>query len=124
VAESGSGGSALGPLEAEVMAVLWQADRPVSVREVVVRLNTDRAASLAYTTVMTVLTRLAGKGILVREQHGRGFVYTPAVADTAEIAVRGVLAEFGDAALARFVEQVELDPQLRSRLRKLMEARS
>ncbi len=124
MAESGGGGSALGPLEAEVMAVLWQADRPVSVREVVVRLNTDRATPLAYTTVMTGLTRLAGKAILVREQHGRGFVYTPAVADTAEIAVRGVLAEFGDAALARFVERVELDPQLRSRLRKLMEARS
>ena len=118
------GGSTLGPLEAEVMVVLWQADGPVSVREVVERLNAGRAAPLAYTTVMTVLSRLAGKGILVREQQGRGFVYTPAVADTAEIAVRGVLAEFGDAALARFVERVELDPRLRARLRKLMEAKS
>ena len=114
------GGSALGPLEAEAMAVLWQADAPLSVREVVDRLNAGRAAPLAYTTVMTVLSRLAGKGILVREQQGRGFVYTPAVADTAEIAVRGVLAEFGDAALARFVDRVELDPALRARLRKLM----
>jgi predicted transcriptional regulator len=124
VAESGGGGSALGPLEAEVMAVLWQADGPVSVREVAGRLNAGRAAPLAYTTVMTVLSRLAGKGILVREQQGRGFVYSPAVADTAEIAVRGVLAEFGDAALARFVERVELDPRLRARLRKLMGASS
>lgn len=123
MAESG-GGSALGPLEAEVMAVLWQADGPVSVREVAERLNARRAAALAYTTVMTVLSRLAGKGILIREQQGRGFVYTPAVADTAEIAVRGVLAEFGDAALARFVERVELDPRLRARLRKLMGASS
>jgi predicted transcriptional regulator len=114
------GGSALGPLEAEAMAVLWQADTPLSVREVVDRLNAGRAAPLAYTTVMTVLSRLAGKGILVREQQGRGFVYTPAVADTAEIAVRGVLAEFGDAALARFVDRVKLDPALRARLRKLM----
>ena len=114
------GGSTLGPLEAEVMVVLWRADGPASVRDVVERLNADRAAPLAYTTVMTVLSRLAGKGILVREQQGRGFVYTPVVADTAEIAVRGVLAEFGDAALARFVERVELDPRLRARLRKLM----
>jgi predicted transcriptional regulator len=114
------GGSALGPLEAEAMGVLWQADAPLSVREVVDRLNAGRVAPLAYTTVMTVLSRLAGKGILVREQQGRGFVYTPAVADTAEIAVRGVLAEFGDAALARFVDRVELDPALRARLRKLM----
>jgi predicted transcriptional regulator len=124
VAESGGGGSALGPREAEVMAVLWQSDGPVSVREVVQRLNAGRTAPLAYTTVMTVLSRLAGRGILVREQQGRGYVYSPAVADTAEIAVRGVLAEFGDAALARFVERVELDPGLRARLRKLMGASS
>ncbi len=121
--ESG-GSSALGPLEAEVMAVLWQAEAPVSVRAVADRLNADRTPPLAYTTVMTVLSRLAGKGILVREQQGRGFVYTPVVADTADIAVREVLAEFGDAALARFVERVELDPGLRARLRKLMGATS
>jgi predicted transcriptional regulator len=107
-------------LEADVMAVLWAADGPVSVREVFDRLNEDRAAPLAYTTVMTVLSRLAGKQIVVREQQGRSFMYVPAVADTAEIAVRGVLAEFGDAALARFVDQVQLDPRLRARLRKLM----
>jgi hypothetical protein len=32
-----------------------------------------------------------------------------------------VLDEFGEAALARFVEQVELEPRLRARLRRLME---
>jgi predicted transcriptional regulator len=102
------------------MAVLWEADGPVLVRDVADRLNAYRASPLAYTTVMTVLSRLAGKQIVVREQRGRSFAYTPAVADTAEIAVRGVLAEFGDAALARFVDRVQLDPQLRARLRKLM----
>jgi predicted transcriptional regulator len=107
-------------LEAEVMAALWEADGPVLVRDVADRLNADRASPLAYTTVMTVLSRLAAKQIVVREQQGRSFVYTPAVADTAEIAVRGVLAEFGDAALARFVDQVQLDPRLRARLRSLM----
>jgi len=121
VAESGAGGSALGPLEAEVMGVLWRAGEPTSVREVVDRLNAGRESPLAYTTVMTVLTRLAGKGVLAREARGRGFVYTPAVADTADIAVRGVLAEFGDAALARFVDRVELDSGLRARLRRLMD---
>jgi predicted transcriptional regulator len=119
MADSG-GSSALGPLEAEVMVVLWAVPGSISVREVADRLNGGRSAPLAYTTVMTVLSRLAAKGIVTRERHGRGFVYSAAVADTAEIAVRGVLAEFGDAALARFVDQVELDPELRARLRKLM----
>src|SRR6266705_4051362 len=116
-------GSTLGPLEAEVMAVLWQAGRPLPVREVAAELNAGRDAALAYTTVMTVMSRLAAKGILARSRSGRLFVYTPVAADTAEIAVRGVLAEFGDAALARFVERAELDPRLRERLRRLMEQR-
>ncbi len=110
----------LGSLEAEVMAVLWQAGTPLSVRETADRLNADRAALLAYTTVMTVLSRLAGKGILARQRSGRGYAYRPVARDTAEIAVRDVLGQFGDAALARFVDQVELDPQLRRRLRRVM----
>jgi predicted transcriptional regulator len=121
VAEKGGAGSTLGPLEAEVMAVMWRAGRPLPVREVAVELNAGRDAALAYTTVMTVMSRLAGKGILVRSRSGRRFVYAPVAADIAEIAVRSVLAEFGDAALARFVERVELDPPLRERLRRLME---
>ena len=123
MAEHGGAGSALGPLEAEVRAVLWRAGPPLPVREVATELNAGRGAALAYTTVMTVMSRLAAKGILARSRSGRRFVYTPVAADTAEIAVRGVLAEFGDAALARFVEQAELDPQLRERLRRLMEQR-
>jgi predicted transcriptional regulator len=117
--EAGGGGP-LGPLEADVMAVVWRDGGPVSVRDVADRLNAGRAAPLAYTTVMTVMSRLAGKGILARKPAGRGFVYRPVMTDTADIAVRGVLDEFGDAALARFVERVEVDPKLRARLRRLM----
>jgi predicted transcriptional regulator len=116
-----AGRGRLGPLEAEVMAVLWRTGRPMPVREVAEAVNAGRGSPLAYTTVLTVMTRLAGKNILVRSRSGRGYVYTPVAADTAEIAVRGVLDEFGEAALARFVEQVELEPRLQARLRRLME---
>lgn len=120
MADQGGAGSVLGPLEADVMAVLWRAGEPLLVKEVVAKLNAGRDAALAYTTVMTVMSRLAAKGILARSRSGRRFVYAPVAADAAEIAVRGVLAEFGDAALARFVERAELDPRLRERLRRLM----
>lgn len=103
------------------MVVLWGVGRPMPVREVAGAVNAGRGSPLAYTTVLTVMTRLAGKNILARSRSGRGYVYTPVAADTAEIAVRGVLDEFGEAALARFVEQVELEPRLRARLRQLME---
>jgi predicted transcriptional regulator len=103
------------------MRVLWHSGRPMPVREVAEAINAGRGSPLAYTTVLTVLSRLARKNILARSRSGRGYAYTPVAADRAEIAVRGVLAEFGDAALARFVDRVELDPGLRARLRRLME---
>ncbi len=121
VPDQGSSAGRLGPLEAEVLGVLWRSGRPMPVREVTGTLNAGRGAPLAYTTVMTVMSRLARKGILARSRSGRVYIYAPMAADTAEIAVRGVLAEFGDAALARFVERVELDDGLRGRLRRLME---
>ena len=119
--DQGARGGGLGPLEAAVLRVLWDSGRPMPVREVAEAINAGRGSPLAYTTVLTVMSRLARKKILARSRSGRGYIYTPVAADSAEIAVRGVLAEFGDAALARFVEQVELDPGLRARLQGLME---
>lgn len=35
----------------------------------------------AYTTIQTVLNRLADRGLLARERHGRSFTYTPSVSE-------------------------------------------
>lgn len=102
------------------MKVLWSGEGPMSVREVLARLNEARSEPLAYTTVMTVLTRLADKGILERVRDGRGYVYEPAVSDTAQIAVRGVMRDFGDAALAHFVDEARADPEMLRRLQRLL----
>ena len=102
------------------MEVLWARREPQTVRQVLDALNADRDAPLAYTTVMTVLVRLADKGVLVREPAGRGFVYAPAVGDEAAIAVQGVVRDYGEAALAHFVDQAKADPKLYRRLRRLM----
>jgi predicted transcriptional regulator len=110
----------LGPLEAEVMDVLWSASHPMSVREVLARLNESRSEPLAYTTAMTVLARLADKDILARVRDGRGFVYEPAVSDVAQIAVRGVMRDFGDAAMAHFVDEARADPEMLQRLQRLL----
>ena len=111
----------LGPLEAEVMNVLWALDEPAMVREVLERLNRRRDPALAYTTVMTVMARLAQKGLLRRAPKGRGYAYEPAVKDAAELAVRDVVRSFGDSAVAHFVEEARADPELMRRLQKLME---
>jgi BlaI family penicillinase repressor len=65
----------LGELEADVMSVVWRRGR-ASVRDVKDALKSGRA--LAYTTVMTVMTRLSEKGMLDRHKEGRAFIYTPA----------------------------------------------
>lgn len=111
----------LGPLEAEVMEAAWTAQQPLSVRVVLERLNDARTSPLAYTTVMTVMSRLAEKGVLRRRLDGRGYVYEAAVPDAAAIAVRNVVRDFGDAAIVGFVDEARADPKLRARLRRLLE---
>lgn len=70
----------LGELERAVMEQLWDAARTgpggATVRDVLEALPADRG--LAYTTVMTVLDRLAKKGLVTRERDGRAWRYTPA----------------------------------------------
>jgi BlaI family transcriptional regulator, penicillinase repressor len=112
--------SLLGPLETEVMGVVWAAQGAMTVRAVLDELNRERRQPLAYTTVMTVMARLAEKEVLRRSKDGRGYVYEAAVDNVAGIAVRDVIRDFGESALASFVEQARSDPKLLKRLERLM----
>ncbi|MER8043670.1 BlaI/MecI/CopY family transcriptional regulator [Streptomyces sp. NPDC094032] len=117
---SSPGGVVLGALETEIMNVLWSAPGPLSVRDVLDRVNERRATPLAYTTIMTVLGRLADKGATTRTKQGRGYLYTAAVADEAALAVREVIRDFGAAAVAHFVDEARATPELMARLERLM----
>ncbi len=66
----------LGELEQAVMEVLWESPTALPVRDVQAKLSGER--ELAYTTVMTVMDRLAKKGQLLRELDGRAWRYSPA----------------------------------------------
>jgi predicted transcriptional regulator len=92
-----------GELAGEVLGLLQAAGKPLSPADVRERLGGD----LAYTTVVTILSRLHAKGVLDRERDGRAFRYSP-VADEPGLAARrmaSVLAAEADreAVLARFV---------------------
>ncbi len=57
------------------MSVIWnQGD--VTVQDVKEALEPDRP--LAYTTIMTVMSRLVKKGLLVRVKEGKAYLYRPA----------------------------------------------
>ena len=63
----------LGPLEMEVLGLL-HGDTEKSVSDIVSNLEKD----LAYTTVMTVLSRLYDKGLVTRQKRGRQYMYLQA----------------------------------------------
>lgn len=66
--------SALGDLERAVMERLWAVSgEPLTVREVHAALAEER--EIAYTTVMTVMDRLARKGLVLQERDGRAYRY-------------------------------------------------
>lgn len=102
------------------MALVWRADRPLSVREAVGELNVGRPRPLAYTTVMTVMSRLSEKGALSRERAGRSYLYSAAAPDAAGLAVRSVLQTYGEAAIAHFVNEAQADPDVLEKLRRLL----
>jgi predicted transcriptional regulator len=112
----------LGELEAAVMQVLWDANEPLRVRDVLERLDTGRP--LAYTTVMTVLDNLHRKQWVERELVGKAYDYEPAFSreEAAARALRDVLDDSGDphAVLSHFVASVtdEETDLLRNALRK------
>jgi predicted transcriptional regulator len=74
---------ASGQLEAEILAILQRAGTPLTPGEVSERL----AGGLAYTTVVTILSRLHAKGVLVRNRSHRAYAYVP-VADKPGLAAR------------------------------------
>lgn len=99
----------LGDLEADVMKVVWKENK-VTVRDVYEQLRLDK--KLAYTTVMTIMTRLAEKGLLAKEPQGNAYVYTPTISEgqfaqkvVSEV-LDGLLEEFAEPAISHMVNRL------------------
>jgi predicted transcriptional regulator len=114
----------LGPLEGRIMRAVWSGaiGQPFVVRDV-----QKVTPELAYTTLMTTLSRLAEKGILNQERvpHHRAYAYRSLggaeefLAMASREQVNRLLEQFGDAALAAFAARLEeLAPAQRERLRR------
>ena len=114
----------VGELEAAVLAALWDRGElsTPTVYEIV-----GRPRSLAYTTILTVLQRLHGKGLARRREHGKSHLYEAAVTREAFAARRGQtvaseIAALGPAGVAAFLAEVErLDPEVVAEARRLLE---
>ncbi|MER5432141.1 BlaI/MecI/CopY family transcriptional regulator [Streptomyces sp. NPDC002588] len=100
-----------GELEVLVLSALREANGPATAGWVQQHLGDD----LAYTTVITILTRLLAKGAVTRERSGRSFAWLP-TSDEAGLAahrMRRVLDAERDrgAVLASFVTGLGTDDE-------------
>jgi predicted transcriptional regulator len=116
-AVAAAGRRAAGELEAAVLTVLQGAGAPLSPGEVRERIG----GPLAYTTVVTILSRLHAKGVLERHKAGRAYLYSP-VADEPGLAARRMARVLDgeadrEAVLARFVSALsDSDEELLRRM--------
>lgn len=115
--EPAAGRRAAGELEAAVLGVLQASASALSPGQVRDRLEID----LAYTTVVTILSRLQAKGVLERRKAGRAYMYEPVTDEPGLAAMRmsRVLDAEADreSVLARFVSGLtETDEELLRRM--------
>ena len=115
----------LGSLELEVMEFMWQAGE-ATVQQVVKAI--DRKRLIAYTTVMTVMVHLVGKGLLARTRDGKRYRYRVAQSrneflyETSKSMVRTLVDDLGDLAIAGFLGEInKVEPGRLEQLKNLAE---
>lgn len=112
-------------LEAEVMEEVWDREE-ASVREVMEALNAGVDKQRAYTTIMTIMARLDGKGLLARRREGKTNLYTARYTRDQHAGLRAraeldsIVDQYGELALAHIARQwAGLVPQRRRALQRL-----
>lgn len=116
-------GRVLGELESEIMEIIWDQKDAVSVKDIVDILGKRR--KIAYTTVMTIMTRLVNKGVLVRRLRGASYLYQPKVSKDQFVAkaVHGIFSSavstLGEEVLTHFIKEIQkISPKKRQELLK------
>ena len=118
----------LGPLESQIMEIVWQRNQATAadVHHEMQATRQREHRDIAYTTVMTTMSRLYDKHILSRRKVGMSFVYTPAFNETefVNLVVKNVMdslvGEYGEPVFRYFVEYVAQDAQMRAELNRVL----
>jgi predicted transcriptional regulator len=109
------------------MQIIWQDERS-TVKKVHRKLSQHR--DIAYTTVMTTMSRLAEKGVLNRHREGLAYVYTPAITEddfvtmVVQQVLDGLLDDYSETAIDYMVDYLaRRNPSELKRLQKALQAR-
>lgn len=112
-----------GPLEEQIMRILWEAKTPLKPQEVLGILDGDHA----YTTIMTVLKRMSDKKILARKLDGKAFVYSPVLEKEEYVRKNlssifgGLVNDYGGLAISQFVDEIKSNKDDLDLLKKYIE---
>ena len=115
--QRGKGASPLGPLESEIMEIVWDDSEPISVREVHSAL-TRKKRDLAYSTVKAVLTNLTTKGYLCCNGKGKSNYYSAVESrekfkeKTVSAVINSLLKNHREPLLANLVDRVLEDEKI------------
>ena len=120
-------GKVLGHLEQEVMDALWEKGEALG-KDVFSEIKRHR--QIAYTTVLTVLERLAKKGLVIKKRENEGYLFSAAYtrqefsAMVSKEVIRGVIDLSVTNTLASFVDILaDKDPEELERLSSLIESK-
>ena len=104
----------LGEAELEVLKALWD-EAPLTVREVMNLLH-EQGRKVAYTTVLTFLTRLEQKGFVKSDKSELAYVYTPVISreGVAKSRLKSFLSQLYDGAAGPLVLQLMRDEKFSS----------
>ncbi len=121
-------GKVLGSLELEVMDFMWKTGQ-ATVQQVTETISRKRPK--AYTTIMTVMVHLVDKGLLKRRKKGKKDRYKVVfgrqefLKETAKSRLQNLVSDFGDIAIAQFLEQIDnIDSKRLQELRNLVQEAS
>ena len=117
----------LTPQELAIMKIVWQFNT-ATVRDVYEALREKRR--IAYTTVMTMMKILEGKGFLKKWQEGRAYVYKPTSAEKKVVSdmltefVNRVFSGSAEALVLSLFEDTPLSCADQAKIKKLIAARN
>jgi predicted transcriptional regulator len=99
----------LGGLEQKIMEVLWESSQPLKPSAVLSQMK----GKYAYTTIMTVLKRMADKKLVKRQLKGNAYYYQAATdkaifaSDCLDDLFSRVIDSYGDLAISSFQKIVQ-----------------
>ncbi|HUS16687.1 MAG TPA: BlaI/MecI/CopY family transcriptional regulator [Chloroflexia bacterium] len=120
----------LGPLESQIMQIVWRMQNATAAdvhREMQLTRRQENR-DIAYTTVMTTLSRLYDKNILRRRKIGMSFLYTPTLDrdEFINLVVKDVMdslvGEYGEPVFRYFVDYIGRNEERRRELTRVLTA--